>query len=246
MFTSLTKEAMPVVRYRTRDLTRLEPGTAYPAFRRMRKVTGRTDDMMIVRGVNVFPSQVEEQLLTVDGLAPHYLCVLERPGNLDELTVRVEARPGTTDREPLGRLLAERIKNRIGVTARVEVVDPGALERSLGKATRISDRARSQTRRGRVRRGRPRPGRTPGRRGRLVLRVLLDAIGHVGRVEPSSPSPRPRCPGSSTLERQCRARTVVRHLSTVRRGGPRRSAGTAMLARAPGLELAPECVRTDG
>ncbi len=140
VFTSLTKEAMPVVRYRTRDLTRLEPGTAYPAFRRMRKVTGRTDDMMIVRGVNVFPSQVEEQLLTVDGLAPHYLCVLERPGNLDELTVRVEARPGTTEREPLGRLLAERIKNRIGVTALVEVVEPGALERSLGKARRIEDR----------------------------------------------------------------------------------------------------------
>ncbi len=94
VFTSLTKEAMPVVRYRTRDLTRLCPGRRYPAFRRMRKVTGRTDDMMIVRGVNVFPSQVEEQLLAVDGLAPHYLCVLERPGNLDELTVRVEARPG--------------------------------------------------------------------------------------------------------------------------------------------------------
>jgi phenylacetate-CoA ligase len=106
----------------------------------MRKVTGRTDDMMIVRGVTVFPSQVEEQLLTIDGLTPHYVCVLERPGNLDELTVRVEARQGTTDREPLGRLLTERIKGRIGVTARVEVVDPGALERSLGKARRIDDR----------------------------------------------------------------------------------------------------------
>ena len=80
VFTSLTKQAMPVVRYRTRDLTRLLPGTAYPAFRRMAKVTGRTDDMMIVRGVNVFPSQVEEQILAVEGLAPHYLCVLTRPG----------------------------------------------------------------------------------------------------------------------------------------------------------------------
>ena len=80
MFTSLTKQAMPVVRYRTRDLTRLLPGTAYPAFRRMQKVTGRTDDMMIVRGVNLFPTQVEEQILTVDGLAPHYVCVLTRPG----------------------------------------------------------------------------------------------------------------------------------------------------------------------
>ena len=91
VFTSLTKQAMPVVRYRTRDLTRLLPGTAYPAFRRMQKVTGRTDDMMIVRGVNVFPTQVEEQILAVDGLAPHYVCVLTRPGNLDELTVRVES-----------------------------------------------------------------------------------------------------------------------------------------------------------
>jgi phenylacetate-CoA ligase len=137
VFTSLTKQAMPVVRYRTRDLTRLLPGTAHPSFRRMAKVTGRTDDLMIVRGVNVFPSQVEEQILTIEGLSPHYVCVLTRPGNLDELTVRVEA----TDRvdEGLGRRLAERIKNRIGVTARVEVLPPGTLERSLGKAKRISD-----------------------------------------------------------------------------------------------------------
>ena len=97
VFTSLTKQAMPVIRYRTRDLTRLLPGSAYPAFRRMQKVTGRTDDMMIVRGVNVFPSQIEEQILAVEGLTPHYLCVLTRPGNLDELTVQVERagrRPG--------------------------------------------------------------------------------------------------------------------------------------------------------
>ncbi len=138
VFTSLTKQAMPVVRYRTRDLTRLLPGTAYPAFRRMGKVTGRTDDMMIVRGVNVFPSQVEEQILTVEGLAPHYLCVLTRPGNLDELTVRVEAASDPYD-EGLGAALAERIKNRIGVTARVEVLAPHALQRSMGKAKRISD-----------------------------------------------------------------------------------------------------------
>ena len=140
VFTSLTKQAMPVVRYRTRDLTRLLPGTAYPAFRRMQKVTGRTDDLMIVRGVNVFPSQIEEQLLTIDGLTPHYLCVLERPGNLDELTVQVEAAPGVADRDGLGARLADRIKQRIGVTAAVEVVEPGALARSLGKAVRISDR----------------------------------------------------------------------------------------------------------
>jgi phenylacetate-CoA ligase len=138
VFTSLTKQAMPVIRYRTRDLTRLLPGTAYPAFRRMQKVTGRTDDMMIVRGVNVFPSQVEEQILAVEGLAPHYLCVLTRPGNLDELTVQVEAVTEAYDAALAGRL-AERITQRIGVTARVEVLAPQGLERSLGKAKRISD-----------------------------------------------------------------------------------------------------------
>ncbi len=138
VFTSLTKQAMPVVRYRTRDLTRLLPGTAYPAFRRMQKVTGRTDDMMIVRGVNLFPSQVEELILGIEGLTPHYLCVLTRPGNLDELTVQVEAASATYD-EGLGAALAARIKHRIGVTVRVEVVAPHALERSLGKAKRISD-----------------------------------------------------------------------------------------------------------
>jgi phenylacetate-CoA ligase len=107
----------------------------------MAKVTGRTDDMMIVRGVNVFPTQIEEQILTVEGLTPHYLCVLTRPGNLDELTVRVEAAesPDPALRHSLGDELARRIKHRIGVTARVEVVEPHALERSLGKAKRISD-----------------------------------------------------------------------------------------------------------
>jgi phenylacetate-CoA ligase len=141
VFTSLTKQAMPVIRYRTRDLTRLLPGTAYPAFRRMQKVTGRTDDMMIVRGVNLFPSQVEEQILAVDGLAPHYVCVLTRPGNLDELTVRVESvgEPGAAAVAALETDLAGRIKRGTGVTARVEVVPPHALERSQGKAKRISD-----------------------------------------------------------------------------------------------------------
>ncbi len=140
VFTSLTKQAMPVVRYRTRDLTRLLPGTAHPPFRRMEKVTGRTDDMMIVRGVNLFPSQVEEQILGVEGLTPHYLCVLTRPGNLDELTVQVEAHPTAGDRAALGAELAARVKNRLGVTVAVDVLDPHALERSLGKARRISDR----------------------------------------------------------------------------------------------------------
>ncbi len=142
VFTSLTKEAMPVVRYRTRDLTRLLPGSAFPAFRRMQKVTGRTDDMMIVRGVNVFPTQVEEQILRVDGLTPHYLCVLTRPGNLDELTVQVEAHPSVPAdrRESLGAELRRHVKNNVGVTVGVEVVDPHALERSLGKAKRIADK----------------------------------------------------------------------------------------------------------
>jgi phenylacetate-CoA ligase len=140
VFTSLTKEAMPIVRYRTRDLTRLLPGTAFPAFRRMEKVSGRTDDLMIIRGVNVYPTQVEEQILSIPGLAPHYVCVLSRPGSLDELTVRVEAESAERDSPALGAALADRIKQRIGVTATVDVVEPHALERSLGKAKRIEDR----------------------------------------------------------------------------------------------------------
>ncbi len=145
VFTSLTKQAMPVVRYRTRDLTRLLPGTAFPAFRRMQKVTGRTDDMMIVRGVNVFPSQIEEHILAIEGLTPHYLCVLSRPGNLDELVVQVERAPKAAHApEDLGAALSERIKQRVGVTAGVEVLAPHALERSLGKAKRISDQRGSR------------------------------------------------------------------------------------------------------
>ena len=142
VFTSLTKQAMPVIRYRTRDLTRLLPGTAYPTFRRMQKVTGRTDDMMIVRGVNVFPTQIEEQILKIAGLTPHYLCVLTRPGKLDVLTVAVEAHESvpSADRAGLGQELRRHVKNQIGVTVTVDVVDPHALERSLGKAKRISDR----------------------------------------------------------------------------------------------------------
>ena len=97
VLTSSTKQAMPVVRYRTRDLTRLLPGTAYPAFRSIVKITGRTDDMMIIRGVNVFPTQIEELLLSVPGLSPHFECVLSRPGRLDELSVRVEAREAAAD-----------------------------------------------------------------------------------------------------------------------------------------------------
>jgi phenylacetate-CoA ligase len=142
VFTSLTKEAMPIVRYRTRDLTRLLPGTALAPHRRMEKVTGRSDDMMIVRGVNVFPSQIEEQILRTPGLTPHYVCVLERPGRLDTLTVRVEAAAETWGEGVEGRgvELAERVKAAVGVTIEVDVVSPGAIERSQGKAKRIDDR----------------------------------------------------------------------------------------------------------
>ncbi len=142
VFTSLTKQAMPVIRYRTRDLTRLHPGTARPSYRRMEKVTGRTDDMMIVRGVNVFPTQIEEQLLKVAGLTPHYICVLTRPGRMDELTVRVEAHDpgiGSDARSELGRELSVLVKENVGVTVTVDVTEPHALERSLGKAKRIDD-----------------------------------------------------------------------------------------------------------
>ena len=140
VFTSLTKQAMPIVRYRTRDLTTLEPGTACAPYRRMRKVTGRSDDMMIVRGVNVFPTQVEEQILKVEGLTPHYLCVLTRPGRMDELTVRVEAHDAAIDEQERARItqrLVTLVKDHIGVSVSVEVTEPHALERSLGKAKRI-------------------------------------------------------------------------------------------------------------
>jgi phenylacetate-CoA ligase len=146
VFTSLTKQAMPVIRYRTRDLTRLLPGTARPGFRRMEKVSGRTDDMMIVRGVNVFPTQIEEQLLTVPGLTPHYVCVLTRPHRLDELTVLVEAKEEALSadvRADLARRLVTLVKERVGVSVSVDVVAPHALERSLGKAKRVDDRRTS-------------------------------------------------------------------------------------------------------
>ncbi|MEY9908021.1 phenylacetate-CoA ligase [Catenulispora sp. MAP12-49] len=138
VFTSLTKQAMPVVRYRTRDLTRLLPGLSRP-MRRMERITGRSDDMMIVRGVNLFPSQIEEELLTVAGLAPHFVCVLTRPGRLDELCVRVEARDAQTDRAGAAGRLASGVKERFGVTITVDVLEPGGLERSQGKAQRILD-----------------------------------------------------------------------------------------------------------
>jgi len=141
VFTTLTKEALPVVRYRTRDLTRLLPGTARPAFRRMEKITGRSDDMMIIRGVNVFPSQIEELILKHAELAPHYQCVLAKEGPLDTLTVRVECAHGAVpDSTGEARAqLAYDIKAFIGVTASVDVLPEGGVERSVGKARRIVD-----------------------------------------------------------------------------------------------------------
>lgn len=143
VLTTLTRQAMPVVRYRTRDLTRLLPGTARPAFRRMRKVAGRTDDMIILRGVNVFPTQIEEVVLRTPGLSPHFQLHLTRPGRLDVMTVRVEARPGFET--PEGRLeaaaaLCRAVKDTVGVSVAAEVVDPETLERSVGKLRRVVDR----------------------------------------------------------------------------------------------------------
>ena len=137
VFTSLTKEAMPVIRYRTRDLTRLLPGTAR-TMRRMEKVTGRSDDMMIIRGVNVFPGQIEERLFAIPQLSPHYQIVLTREGRLDAMEIRVEARPGA-DAGSAGAQLAAAVKATIGVSARVTVVPPGGVERSGGKARRVVD-----------------------------------------------------------------------------------------------------------
>ncbi|MFB7176455.1 phenylacetate--CoA ligase PaaK [Streptomyces sp. NPDC056257] len=141
VFTSLTKEAMPVIRYRTRDLTRLLPGTARPAFRRMEKITGRSDDMIILRGVNLYPTQIEEILLRTAGLAPHFQLRLTREGRMDALTVRVEARRETDadGREAAAAQVVRAVKEGIGVSVRVEVVDPETLERSVGKIKRMVD-----------------------------------------------------------------------------------------------------------
>ena len=146
VFTSLTKEAFPVIRYRTRDLTRLLPGTAR-TMRRMEKVTGRSDDMMIIRGVNVFPSQIEELILKDERLSPHYVLELTRDGRLDELTVHVEIKPqlaGELDTlaQDCAEQLRHNIKNYIGVTTRVRIRQVGEIERSMGKAKRVIDKRR--------------------------------------------------------------------------------------------------------
>jgi phenylacetate-CoA ligase len=140
VFTSLTKEALPIVRYRTRDLTRLLPGTARP-MRRMEKVTGRSDDLIILRGVNLFPTQIEELILRTAELSPHFHCVLSRSGRLDALTVRVERRPEAQRDDALraGTALVSAAKASIGVSLDVEVVEPGEIERSAGKMRRVID-----------------------------------------------------------------------------------------------------------
>ena len=144
VFTSLTKEAMPVIRYRTRDLSKLLPPTSR-SMRRMAKITGRSDDMMIIRGVNIFPTQIEELILRQTDLAPHYVCVITRPGPMDELAVRVEmslrfVHAGGDAHAAVARQLTADIKNLIGVSANVELSLPGTIERSLGKAKRVIDK----------------------------------------------------------------------------------------------------------
>jgi phenylacetate-CoA ligase len=141
VFTSLTKEAMPVIRYRTRDLTRLMPGTARP-MRRIEKITGRSDDMIILRGVNLFPTQIEELVLQLPALSPVFQCQLARPGRMDKLTVRVERRADTDETvgAETGAALAKLVKSHIGVSVAVEVVAPGIIQQTVtGKMRRIID-----------------------------------------------------------------------------------------------------------
>jgi phenylacetate-CoA ligase len=141
VFTSLTKEAMPVIRYRTRDRTRLLPGSV-TAMRRMAKINGRTDDMLIVRGVNVFPSQIEELILCCKGLAPHYEIEVTRPNRLDEISIVVEARPELERHahQAEAAVLAAKLKDNIGISADIRVAASGSLPRSAGKAVRVKDR----------------------------------------------------------------------------------------------------------
>jgi len=155
VFTSLTKQAMPVIRYRTRDIATLDE-TPCPCGRtsvRMSRVVGRTDDMLIIRGVNVFPSQIEEALLRVEGTAPHYLIEVDRPGTMDELTVHVEIRSQDfSDRMSQMQTLRERIDREIqtvtGLRAKIELVEPRSIERFVGKANRVIDRRREVKKKG--------------------------------------------------------------------------------------------------
>ncbi len=141
VFTTLTKQAFPVIRYRTRDLTRLLPGSARPGMRRMEKITGRNDDMIILRGVNLFPTQIEEIVLGIEHLSPHFILELTRPNRMDELTVRIERAEGVDPSvgDRAAGVLIERVKDRIGSTINVALVEPGTLERSAGKLKRFYD-----------------------------------------------------------------------------------------------------------
>nr|WP_086479495.1 phenylacetate--CoA ligase PaaK [Oceanospirillum sanctuarii] len=140
VFTSLTKEALPVIRYRTRDLTRLLPGTARP-MRRIDKITGRSDDMLIIRGVNVFPTQIEEQILKIPALAPHYEIIVSKQGNLDVVNVKVEMTPAAQDADQTAVIkeLQHHIKSVVGISTKVDIVPVGGLARSEGKAKRVTD-----------------------------------------------------------------------------------------------------------
>jgi phenylacetate-CoA ligase len=144
VFTSLSKEALPIVRYRTRDLTRLLPPTSR-SMRRIAKITGRSDDMLIIRGVNVFPSQIEEQILKMPKLSPHYQLEVSREGHLDAMVVNVEIKPEfatatAAEKEYLAHELQHHIKSYIGISTRVDIQAVGAIERSIGKAKRVIDK----------------------------------------------------------------------------------------------------------
>ena len=138
VFTSLTKQAMPIIRYRTRDLTRLLAPTSR-TMRRMDKITGRSDDMLIIRGVNVFPSQIEEQLLSIEGLSPHYLVEVAKMGHMDYLTVKVERSMNQQSKKDQAKLLESKIKSVIGISSKVVILEPQTIARSEGKASRVTD-----------------------------------------------------------------------------------------------------------
>jgi len=146
VFTTLTKEGLPMIRYRTRDLTRLLPGTAR-SMRRMEKITGRSDDMIILRGVNVFPTQIEEQLMATGGLSPHFQIELYKSGRMDAMRVFVEANPDATDelsKTASARMLTKRIKDMVGISTEIIVGEPGDVERSQGKAKRVVDNRKKE------------------------------------------------------------------------------------------------------
>ncbi len=140
VFTSLTKQAMPIIRYRTRDLSRLLPGTAR-TMRRMEKITGRSDDMLIIRGVNLFPSQIEEQILSIKQLSPHYQIILSKQGNLDQISINVEVKPAVENSiyGSTAKLLQHKIKSMVGISSKINIVAQGQVPRSAGKAQRVID-----------------------------------------------------------------------------------------------------------